>query len=119
MMTAWNGSSTPSVIVSISRSSGGGREGFSSVSGSTLGCTVSGTTGCGVPVVSVIASSEDDWDRYEASQWITGRRWLEENPDDPDAAALRAWLAKNRRAYLEYGRRYLGWGVFVLRPASH
>ena len=38
-----------------------------------------------LPVVSVIASSQDDWDRYETLHWQAVERWLAENPDDPDA----------------------------------
>lgn len=34
----------------------------------------------------------------------------------PPLHTLRAWTAANRRAYLEYERPYLGWGIFVLRP---
>lgn len=69
----------------------------------------------GLEVVEMLNANLDDWDRYEASQWITGRRWLDENADDPDAPAFTEWIGRNRRAYLKYGRRYLGWGVFVLR----
>ncbi len=44
--------------------------------------------------------------------------WLRDHPDDPDAPALREWFHANQRAYLTYGRRCFGWGVFVLRPAG-
>ena len=43
-------------------------------------------------------------------------RWLDEHGFD-DRPALREWLNKNRRTYFRYGRRYLDWGVFVLRLA--
>ena len=36
----------------------------------------------------------------------------------PDAAEMRAYLDRSRRSHLAYGRRYLGWGVFVLRAAG-
>lgn len=58
----------------------------------------------------------DSWDRYEASQWQTVADWLAANPDDPDHEAMRRYLDENRRLYLRWGRRYLGWGVFVTRP---
>jgi hypothetical protein len=29
---------------------------------------------------------------------------------------MRRYLDENRRIYLRWGRRYLGWGVFVTRP---
>ena len=58
----------------------------------------------------------DSWDRYEAAQWRTIAAWLEANPADPDHDAMRAFLDDGRRSYLRWGRRYLGWGVFVTRP---
>ncbi len=73
----------------------------------------------GLTVVSVIASSEDDWDRYETLHWQTVERWLEANPDDADAADIRARHRRYKRRYLRYGRDYLGWAIFVGRkPAS-
>ena len=35
-----------------------------------------------------------------------------------DAPAMRDYLDRSRRSHLAYGRRYLGWGVFVLRAAG-
>jgi hypothetical protein len=29
---------------------------------------------------------------------------------------MRRFRDQNRRTYLRWGRRYLGWGVFVTRP---
>ena len=44
-----------------------------------------------MPVVSDIASSEDDWDRYETLHWQAAlERWLRANEDDPDAPEIRA-----------------------------
>src|SRR5262249_54152809 len=48
----------------------------------TLDGTVTIFETSGLPVVSVIASSEDDWDRYETLRWQSVERWLDENPDD-------------------------------------
>jgi SAM-dependent methyltransferase len=71
--------------------------------------------GVGLELVEMVLANQDDWDRYEASQWTNASNWLREHPHDPDAAALREWVNNNRRTYLRYGRRYFGWGVFVLR----
>jgi hypothetical protein len=46
---------------------------------------------------------------------MTAADWLNENPHDPDADALREWIYAGQRSYLSVDRRYLGWGVFVLR----
>ncbi len=69
----------------------------------------------GCELVEMVLADGNSWDRYEAAQWWTIRQWLLEHPDDPDAEALRAFNDKGKRAYLEYDRHYLGWGVFVLR----
>lgn len=70
-----------------------------------------------VELVEMVLADAAGWDRYEAARWMAVRHWLDENPDDPDAPALAAWSAKWQRAYLMYGRRYMGWGIFVLRLA--
>ena len=62
------------------------------------------------------AGFNDGWDRYVAPHWWAADAWAREHPDDPDAAAVRAFAATERAGHLAYGRRYLGWGVFVLRP---
>ena len=73
--------------------------------------TVFETTG--LPVVSVIASSEDDWDRYETLHWKAVEGWLAESAGDPDAAEVREWHEREKRTYLRHGRDYLGWAIFV------
>jgi SAM-dependent methyltransferase len=79
--------------------------------------TLEGTTqvveSSGLRVVSLIASSEDDWDRYETLHWRAVEEWLAQNADDPDAADIRARHEHWKRTYLRHGREYLGWAVFV------
>jgi SAM-dependent methyltransferase len=58
------------------------------------------------------------WDHYSTNQWHSVSDWLREHPDDPDAAALRDWIAQSRREYLTFGREHFGWGVFVLRRGA-
>jgi len=67
----------------------------------------------GLPVVSVIASSEDDWDRYETLHWRAVEEWLAANPEDVDAAEIRSRHEQHKRTYLRHGREYLGWAIFV------
>ncbi|WTD59069.1 class I SAM-dependent methyltransferase [Streptosporangium sp. NBC_01639] len=69
----------------------------------------------GVEVLEMVLADPDSWDRYVAGHWWTLSDWLRDNPADPDAAEVRAFLERERRSHVEYGRRYLGWGVFVLR----
>lgn len=72
----------------------------------------------GVELLQLVAAAPEEWDRYYAAQWEAVRGWLQEHPQDPDGPALRGWLDETRRAYLRYERRYLGWGVFVLKIRS-
>ena len=68
-------------------------------------------------LVELVLADEHSWDRYVASQWWTLRQWLDSHPDDPLAPDLQTFLDDSQREYLSYQRRYLGWGVFVLRPS--
>ncbi|MEP7048170.1 MAG: class I SAM-dependent methyltransferase [Ilumatobacteraceae bacterium] len=69
----------------------------------------------GFDLVEMVLANADDWDRYVAAQWMAVADWLIENPDDPDATDIREWITAGQRSFLEVERRYLGWGVFVLR----
>jgi hypothetical protein len=77
--------------------------------------TVERAESTGVRVVSLIASSEDDWDRYESLHWQTLERWLEANPGHPQAEEFRARGAADRDRYLRWERAVMGWAVFVCR----
>jgi SAM-dependent methyltransferase len=79
----------------------------------TLEGTVTIFETSGLPVVSVIAASEDDWDRYETPHWQAVERWLAENADDPDATEIRERHERYKRIYLRHGRDVLGWAIFV------
>ena len=69
----------------------------------------------GLELVEMVLADHHGWDRYEAMHWMAVSDWLRANPDAPDAPELREWIDRAKREYLTYGRRYLGWGVFVLR----
>jgi SAM-dependent methyltransferase len=79
----------------------------------TLEGTVTIFETSGLPVVSVLASSEDDWDRYETLHWQAVERWLAENPDDPDAAEIRERHEGHKLTYLRHRRDVLGGAIFV------
>jgi len=79
----------------------------------TLEGTVTVFETTGLPVVGVLASSEDDWDRYETLHWQAVERWVAENPDDPDATEIRTRHEASKRNYLRRQREYLGWAIFV------
>ncbi|PRH79056.1 SAM-dependent methyltransferase [Streptomyces solincola] len=65
-------------------------------------------------VVEMVLASEDDWDRYQAAQWLNLRRWLDAHPDDELAGEVRAELTTGPARYARYRREHLGWGVFAL-----
>lgn len=77
--------------------------------------TVERAESTGVRVVSLIASSEDDWDRYESLHWQTLDAWLVANPKHPRAREFRARGAADRDRYLRWERACLGWAIFVCR----
>ena len=68
-----------------------------------------------VELVTMIASSRDDWDRYESLQWLTLEEWLYENPDASQAEEFRETGRQYRDVYLRWLRELLGWAIFVGR----
>lgn len=75
-----------------------------------------GIEGVGVELAEMVLADQDSWDRYVAGQWWTLDAWLLANPDHQEAAQVRQFFEGARRWHLAYGRRCLGWGVFVGRP---
>ena len=62
----------------------------------------------GLPLVAMIASSDDDWDRYESLHW----RALEEFLAEDDDADIRAQHEHAKSEYLARRERF-GWAIFV------
>ena len=71
--------------------------------------------GAGLELVEMVLANTDDWDRYQARQWLAVSDWLAGHPDDPNAGDIRRRNDEWRRWYLADLRRCIGWGVFVLR----
>jgi hypothetical protein len=69
----------------------------------------------GLPVISLIAASEDDWDRYETLHWDAIEEWLSTHPDDPDSPAFRERATRHRERYLRWERELVGWAIFACR----
>jgi len=67
----------------------------------------------GLALVTLIASSEDDWDTYESLHWRALEEWLAAHPDEPDAPTLRERFEDARDSYLRHERALLGWAIFV------
>jgi predicted O-methyltransferase YrrM len=81
----------------------------------TLAATVERFEEAGPPVVTVIASSRDDWDAYESLHWLTLDDWLREHPEHADAETFRRLARDYRDRYLRWQRELLGWAIFVGR----
>jgi hypothetical protein len=93
-------------------------EGFATLEGEDflpLTETLERFESAGVEVVSMIAGSEDDWDRYETLHWLALEEWLAANPDDPQAEEFRERGRRQRERYLRWTRDLLGWAIFVAR----
>jgi cyclopropane fatty-acyl-phospholipid synthase-like methyltransferase len=71
----------------------------------------------GTELVEMVLADEHSWDRYVAAHWWTLRQWLDTHPADPLTPDVQKFLDDSRHEYLTYQRRYMGWGVFVLRPS--
>jgi hypothetical protein len=67
----------------------------------------------GLPLVSIVESSTDDWDRYETLHWQTVERWLAANPSDSDAPEIRDRFERQKWKYLRFQRELMGWAIFV------
>ncbi len=64
----------------------------------------------------MIRANDDDWARYEATNWEGLTAWLEENKNHPDRQAVIEWFRKTQDDYFRFGREYLGWAIYILRP---
>ena len=68
-------------------------------------------------VVAIVASSEDDWDRYESLHWQAVEEWATMNPEDPDRREILRTHRHWRERYLRWNRDLLGWAIVVARKA--
>ena len=69
----------------------------------------------GLELVYTLASSPDDWDRYEGLQWYAATAWAYEHPDDPDVEEVLQRVKADRANYLWWGRETIGWSIYVFK----
>ena len=69
----------------------------------------------GLDLVHTLVSSKDDWDRYEGLQWHAMADFARTDRDDADLPELLDRVAKEKSAYLRWGRDALGWAIYVFR----
>ncbi len=75
--------------------------------------TVARVEAAGLALTALIASSEDDWDRYESQHWRAVEEWIAEHPRDPDLPEIRDQHERARDDYLQFQRELLGWAIFA------
>jgi ubiquinone/menaquinone biosynthesis C-methylase UbiE len=90
-------------------------EGFSRSSYSTHAGNVAVGEGMGLTPLLAIASSIDDWDRYEGLSWLAAADYVRDNPADPDVPEIAAGIEKARQAYLRWGRDCFNWAMYLFR----
>jgi len=66
----------------------------------------------------VMHSSHDEWDRYEADNWVSLLHWIEANPEHPERQQVIDFLHETQEEYTRYGRMYFGWALYVLKPVE-
>jgi SAM-dependent methyltransferase len=66
----------------------------------------------------VLHSNHDEWDRYEADNWVGLLHWIEANPQHPERQQVIDCLHESQEGYMRYGRMYLGWALYVLKPVT-
>ncbi|MBX9575476.1 MAG: class I SAM-dependent methyltransferase [Caulobacteraceae bacterium] len=71
----------------------------------------------GYEVVSADVSSEETWDRYLATMDGAARAWLDANPEAPEHKIVQA-SADRVRAMFEFGRPYMGFGLYLFRKVT-
>ncbi|KQS55259.1 hypothetical protein ASG17_03970 [Brevundimonas sp. Leaf363] len=70
--------------------------------------------GAGLEVVSAEMSSDATWDRYVATMDGAAQAWLSAHPDAPEAGAVRT-SADRVKAMFDFGREFIGFGLYLLR----
>ena len=72
----------------------------------------------GLASLYTVASSQDDWDRYESLRWYAAAKYAAENKNDPDVPEILARVAHGRTKYLRWGRNTLGWALYLFRNSG-
>ena len=73
----------------------------------------------GFDIEYMVRANNDDWDRYEASNWYSLSRWIEENQNHQELQQVVDWYHEIQDDYLKYGREYCGWAVYILNPIKY
>jgi SAM-dependent methyltransferase len=89
--------------------------GFTAASFASHAGNVAAGLDLGLVCLYALASSEDDWDRYQGLQWRAAERYGRDHPDDPDVPELLAKQRSAQETYLRWERDTLGWAIYLFR----
>ncbi len=81
----------------------------------TFAAVAAAARAAGLGLCHASQSTLDEWDEYETRYFRNVIDYLAENPDDVDAAAMRARAHEWSALYLEEARETFGFGVFVFQ----
>jgi len=65
-------------------------------------------------ILNMMVTTPQEWDAYYTQRWISVYQWLQDNQFDPNADTIRELNARQQQQYLQYERKYIGWGIFVV-----
>ena len=66
----------------------------------------------------VLHSNHDEWDCYEADNWVGLISWIKANPNHPELQEVIDHLHETQEEYVRHGRMYFGWALYVLTPVA-
>jgi SAM-dependent methyltransferase len=69
----------------------------------------------GLKLLYTLASSQDDWDKYEGLQWYAAEEWASGHPEDPDVEVVLTRVRESKSEYLRWGRETLGWAIYLFK----
>jgi SAM-dependent methyltransferase len=73
----------------------------------------------GLVPMHAVTASDDEWDEYEWKFCRSVERYVREQPDDPEGAAMLERVRRWRDAYLRWGRDSLGFAAYLFyRPGG-
>lgn len=72
----------------------------------------------GLSPLYTVVSNQDDFDRYDTLQWRAADEYAVAHPEDPDVNELMARVARDREAFLRWGRDCLGWALYLFRKPA-
>ncbi|MGA7846651.1 MAG: hypothetical protein WCB18_06155 [Thermoplasmata archaeon] len=71
--------------------------------------------GLGLSLAGRWSSTSEEWDEFEEDYAEGVESYARECPDDPDIPEMLRRIRRWRKAYLRWGKRTLGFGVYAFR----